>query len=373
MGLETLPSSMLACQIVEFNKPYKIHQIPTPRTLNPHDLLVKVAVASLCHTDGMVSAGIMGTPLPCTASHEGTGTVVALGSSAASAHPDGFSEGDRVMCGLYRDQCGICADCLGDEAYKQYCANSKGAIGVNTDGNFAEYVVIDARNAAKLPEKVSFETAAPMACAGSTVYRGVLQAKLTSHEWLAIVGSGGGLGHLGIQFAKAMGLNVVGIDARDEGLALSRECGADVTIDARKGKEHIVAEVHKVTSGAGADATVNVSDAENAAATACAVTKRHGLVIQIAQPENISIPFPELIFRDIRIQGSLICSPKESREMVEVVAKHNISVKTNPFHGLDKIPELVELAHGGKMQGKGIVIVDEDQVKAEKKPGLTLV
>ena len=241
------------------------------------------------------------------------------------------------------------------------------------DGNFAEYVMIDSRNAARLPDKVSFETAAPMACAGSTIYRGVLQAKLKPQEWLAIVGSGGGLGHLGIQFAKALGLHVVGIDARDEGLALSRESGADVTIDARKGNESVMKEIQEVTGGAGADATINVSDAESAAAIACAVTKRHGLMVQIAQPDNISIPFPEIIFRDIRVQGSLICSPQESRDMMDIVAKHNISVKTNPFHGLDKIPQLVELAHGGKMQGKGIIIVDEEQVKAEKKPGLTLV
>ncbi|KAK5166346.1 hypothetical protein LTR04_000740 [Oleoguttula sp. CCFEE 6159] len=364
MGIESVPEKMLACQVVEYNAPYKIHQVPTPRDLGPYDMLVKTAVASLCHTDGMVSAGVFKTKLPCTASHEGSGTIAAVGSSVTD-----FKEGDRVMCGLLRNQCGICADCLGPENYSQYCAHNDGAIGVNLDGAFADYVRIDSRTAAKLPDSVSFETAAPLACAGCTVWRGVLQADLKAKEWLAIVGSGGGLGHLGIQFAKALGLQVIGIDARDEGLQLSRTAGADVVIDARRGNEAVVAEVHKVTNGAGADATVNVSDAKSAAATACAVTKLHGVMVQIAQPDEVSIPFVELIFRDIRVHGSMICSPAEARRMLAVVAEHHISVKTNAFDGLHEIPKLVELAHGGKMQGKGIVVVDEGQRGVRKGEG----
>lgn len=214
MGLNDVPDSMLACQVVEYNKPYKVQTVPTPKKLKDHDLLVKVAVASLCHTDNMVVAGYMDPKLPITASHEGSGTVVAVGPLVKD-----FQEGDRVICGVYRDQCGVCLDCKGPENYKQYCRNSGGIVGITVDGAFAEYVVVDARNSAKLPDKVSHETSAPLACAGSTVFRGVLQSGLKSGEWLAIVGSGGGLGHLGIQFAKATGLKVIGIDARDEGLA----------------------------------------------------------------------------------------------------------------------------------------------------------
>lgn len=278
MGLDSVPEKMTAAQVVEFKKPYKIHEVDTPRDLNPYDLLVKVAVGSLCHTDGMMSDGVFGTELPCTASHEGSGTIAAVGSSVK-----GFQEGDRVMCGLYRDQCGVCSDCQGPENFTQYCQNSKGAVGINVDGAFAEYIVVDSRQAAKLPDNISFETAAPLACAGCTIWRGVLQAELHTGEWVALVGSGGGLGHLGIQFAKALGLNVIGIDARDEGLELSKETGAHVVIDARKGNDSVVEEVHKVTNGKGADATICISDAKSAAATACAVTKMHGLMIMIAQ------------------------------------------------------------------------------------------
>ena len=97
--------------------------------------------------------------------------------------------------------------------------------------------------------------------------------ELTKGEILAIVGAGGGLGHLGCPFAKALGLMVIEIHAREEGLALARDSGADIVIDARQEKGKVVGEVMEATNGMCADATVNVSDNAQAAALACAVTK----------------------------------------------------------------------------------------------------
>lgn len=312
----------------------------------------------------MVQSGVFKTKLPCTGSHEGAGTVVAIGSEVK-----GFSVGDRVMCGLPYHPCGTCQDCLGPETQRQYCANVEGHVGVFRDGCFAEYVLVDSRSSTALPDAVTFESAAPLACAGRTIWRGIIQAGLNKGEWIALVGSGGGLGHLGIQFAKALGLKVIGIDAREDGLTLSKDTGADVVLDARKGKEWLVEEVKKVTNGAGADSAVTISDASNAAAIGCAVTKMHGTMIQIAQPDEVVIPFHEFIFRDIRVHGSLICSPEESKRMLDIIAEHGITVKTNPFYGLDKIAELTELVHGGKIQGKAIIVVDEEQIKKEKELG----
>lgn len=226
----------------------------------------------------MVSAGIMGTPLPCIASHEGCGEVIALGSSVTY-----FKKGDRVMAGLPMHRCGHCPDCLGPDELKHYCRNVKGYVGVTLDGAFAEYMVADARESSQIPEGVSYETAAPMACAGVTIWGGLVRAGLKAGETVALVGAGGGLGHLGCQFAKAMGLQVVGIDARDEGLELARQLGAHVVVDARVGKEKVVEEVNKVTNGLGVDSALTISDAPEAAALACAITKMHGTMIQIAQ------------------------------------------------------------------------------------------
>ena len=191
MGLESVPKKMKAIQVVEYNKPYEIREVDVPQDLQPTDLLVKVAVASNCHTDSMVQQGIMGTKLPCTASHEGAGTVVALGDLAKER---GFKEGMRVMCGIPLHPCGKCGDCKGPETQKQYCSKLEGHMGVHLNGAFADYVRVDSASTTPLPDEVTFESAAPLACAGRTVWRSVLQTELKKGEWVTIVGSGGGLG-----------------------------------------------------------------------------------------------------------------------------------------------------------------------------------
>jgi len=361
-----IPEQMLAAQVVEFKKPYNIHEVPTPgKNLAEHDMLVKVAAASLCHTDGMVTDGLMGTELPCIASHEGAGTVVKVGSAIKE-----FRVGDRVLCSLTYHRCGVCADCLSEE--QQYCQFTK-ALGVTVDGSFAEYELVDGRECSKLPDNLSFQSAAPLACAGITVWGGLVRAGLKSGESVAIVGGGGGLGHLGVQFAKALGLHVIAIDARDEGLQLAKACGADFIVDARQEKNNVIQEVQKVTGGKGSDATLNVSDHESAAAIAVAVTKRHGVMVQIAQPPNVCVPFAEFVFRDVKIHGSLVSSRKECEKMLKLVSEHGIKVKTNPFKGLRDLPKAVELAHSGKMQGKPVILIDQEASKTEKESGLKMI
>jgi alcohol dehydrogenase, propanol-preferring len=309
----------------------------------------------------MVSAGKFPTKIPCTASHEGTGIVKAVGSNVMD-----FKVGDRVMAGLPKGPCGKCINCKGPDNWHQYCPNIEGHIGVLIDGAFAEYIVVDPTFSAKVPDTLSLTSAAPLACAGITIWGGILRSEVKKGGWLAIVGSGGGLGHLGIQMALALGINVIGIDARDEGLALSKEVGCEHVFDARRGKDEVVKQVQGLTDGMGVEAAVNVSDHETAASLACAVTRMHGRMIQIAQPDQVSVPFQELIFRDIRIIGSLISGAQEAKDMLNLVAEHHIKVKTNIFHGLDKVPKVVELAHSGKMQGKPVVVVDEETIAEEK-------
>ncbi|KAK5191869.1 hypothetical protein LTR92_008450 [Exophiala xenobiotica] len=360
MAIEGVPQEMTAVQVVEFNKPYKIHTVPTPTSRQSHEMLLKTVVASLCHTDNMVVEGKFPTKLPCTASHEGTGIVVAVGSSVSN-----FKPGDRVMSGLPRNPCGRCYNCQGPNDWHQYCENIEGHIGVFVDGAFAEYHVVDSRSSCHIPDKVSFTSAAPLACAGCTIYRSIIVSEVQKGEWLAIVGAGGGLGHLGIQFALAKGINVVAIDARDEGLELCSKAGAKHVLDARQGKEKLVKDVQSLTDGLGVHAAINVSEHETAATTACSVTRMHGTMVQVAQPDQVCIDFQELIFRDIRVKGTLIAGQEYSQQMLEDVAKYNIKVETNLFYGLDQVPKMVELAHSGKMKGKAVCVVDKAELDKE--------
>ncbi|KAI1364938.1 GroES-like protein [Xylaria arbuscula] len=358
---KTLPLEMRALQVTQFNAPYELRKVAVP-TPGPHDLLIRIAVASYCHTDSMVRAGVFGSALPQTASHEGSGTVVAIGDRVSS-----FAIGDRIMCGVPLHPCGECDDCTGPlESHRQYCQD-EGHIGVTTQGCAADYAVADARSTTKLPDSVTFLSAAPLACAGRTVYRAVLQTDLKPGQWLAILGSGGGLGHLGIQFAHAKGLKVIGLDARDDGLRLTKDYGAEVVVDARGEKANVVKQVQDVSDGRGVDAAIVL--AEHAEALAAAITRMHGTVVQVAQPENLSIPFAELIFRDIRFKGTLLASPKESEEMVQCIAEHGVKVRTNPFQGLESIEELLSVVKSGKLRGKAVIVVDPEQIEAEKTIG----
>lgn len=150
------------------------------------------------------------------------------------------------------------------------------------NGAFQEFLIVDGREATRIPDGMSFATAAPLACAGMTSWRAVKQAGLKEGEWLGIIGSGGGLGHLAVQFAKkAFGLKVVGVDARDDGLALTREMGADVVVDARKGKEAMVEVVNEAT-GKGVHAVIELSGHPTAAETGGAITRNHGKFVQVA-------------------------------------------------------------------------------------------
>jgi D-arabinose 1-dehydrogenase-like Zn-dependent alcohol dehydrogenase len=334
--------------------------VPTPTALKEHEILLKTVVASLCHTDAMVVDGKFPTKLPCTASHEGTGVVAAVGSQVSN-----FKVGDRVMSGLPRNPCGKCYNCRGPDDWHQYCTDIEGHIGVFIDGAFAEYHIVDSRNSCHIPDKVSFASAAPLACAGCTVYRAIIVSEVQAGEWIAIVGAGGGLGHLGIQFALAKGINVVAIDARDEALALCEKAGAKHVLDARHGKNKLVDQVQALTDGLGVHAAVNVSEHETAADTACAVTRMHGSMVQVAQPDRVSVAFQELIFRDIRIKGTLIAGQQYSQQMLDDVAKHDIKVETNLFYGLEEVPKMVELAHSGKMKGKAVCVVDKAELDKE--------
>ncbi|KAF2486307.1 alcohol dehydrogenase [Neohortaea acidophila] len=358
----TLPETQQAVQIVEFNKPHELRTIPTPSVsdLRPHEVLIKIAASGLCHSDLEYLKGGFPLDLPVTACHEGTGTVIAFGSNMHR-----FKVGDRVVAGQTFGCCGDCEDCNGPEHSRHYCQNRETMMCAGgRNGAFQEYLVIDGREASKIPDAMSFATAAPLACAGMTAWRAVLNAKLKSGQWIGIMGSGGGLGHLAIQFAKKVhGLKVVAVDARDDGLALSKEMGADVVLDARKGKDAVV-EGAKAATGkqGGVDATIELSGHPTAAETGAAIVRNHGRFVQVAIVDRVSIPVLEFLFRDIHVSGSLMASQKETEEMLHAVVKHKIHVENNIFDGLAVIPKVVEMLQNVQYRGKAAIVVDENAV-----------
>ncbi|KAK5057477.1 hypothetical protein LTR84_011477 [Exophiala bonariae] len=355
-----LPSDMLAVQAIAYSQPPKVNRVPVPSVgqLGGQDILLKTAVASLCHTDLMVLDGVFQSKLPITMSHEGTGIVVAVGNQVSD-----FKVGDRVMTGIKVHACGKCINCnpQNGEDWNQYCWESEGAVGLMAcDGAFAEYHIADSKESSHVPDSIPFAIAAPLACAGVTVYRAVLTSQVKEGGLLAIVGAGGGLGHFGIQFARARGIKVIAIEARDEALEICRKLGAEHVLDVREGKAEVVKKVHALTEGQGVEAVVNVSDHPTSAALSAAITRTHGTVIQAAQPTEVCVPFQDIVLRDVTIKGTMLGGRGVAQEMLEVVARHNIKAETQVFHGLEEVPNMVELSRAGKLKGKAICIVDSN-------------
>jgi alcohol dehydrogenase, propanol-preferring len=235
-----MTTTMKAAVVHEFGRPLRIEEVPVPEP-GPDQILVKVEACGVCHTDLHAADGdwpVKPRP-PFIPGHEGVGHVAAVGRDAK-----GVNEGDRVGVPWLHSACGRCRYCM--SAWETLCAEQKNT-GYSVNGGFAQYVLADPNFVGHLPDNLGFEMAAPILCAGVTVYKGLKETDTKPGDTVVISGIGG-LGHVAVQYAKAMGRKVIAVDIADEKLALAREMGADAGINARSTDP--VAEVKKLCGGA---------------------------------------------------------------------------------------------------------------------------
>ncbi|SJX62992.1 related to Zn-dependent alcohol dehydrogenases [Sporisorium reilianum f. sp. reilianum] len=349
-----VPQTMKALCIEAFNAepPYVMRddvRVPEP---GPNDVLIRIATAGYRHTEMMVARGEFASkarqPLPLIPSHEPTGVVVALGATAATHAAGGESEPLK----------------LGKRGTPRYCAQQD-MVGVTSDGAFAEYMLAEYRSCVVLPESLAFDSAAPLFCAGATVYQAIVQCELQRGKTLAIVGAGA-LGHLGVQFAKCLGYRVWLFDARDAPLEICRRLPypPDKAINSGNVDGHDVEAVEQFVEaqlgGTRADATIMCTDVVPAYEFGLAITKTHGLFMVVGQPaEPIPIHYNHLIFRDITVKGSLLSDATTTKAMCELVAKHRIHVKTVAYR-LDEVDKMRDDYAKPEHQGKMVVRVNGD-------------
>jgi propanol-preferring alcohol dehydrogenase len=209
--------------------------------------------------------------LPVIPGHEGVGHVAAVPAGVR-----GVKEGDRVGVPWLHTACGRCKLCL--TGWETLC-ESQQCTGFTVNGCFAEYVLADPGYCGLLPASLDFAPAAPILCAGVTVYKGLKQTDTRPGQTVVISGVGG-LGHLAVQFAKAMGLHVIAVDVADEKLDLARRCGADHVISALQADP--AAQVQKLCGGAEGVLVTAVS--RQAFAQAAAMVGKHGTMVLIGLP-----------------------------------------------------------------------------------------
>src|SRR6266568_6958813 len=219
-----MAKTMKAAVVRQFGKPLVIEDVTVP-VPGPGELLVKVMACGVCHTDLHAAEGDwpVKPSLPFIPGHEVAGIVAALGPGVTD-----FREGDAVGVAWLHDACMRCEYC--ETGWETVCEHQHNT-GYSCDGGFAEYVIAAAPFAARLPVGVDFAQMAPILCAGVTTYKGLKETEARPGEWVAISGIGG-LGHVAIQYAKAMGLHVAALDLGAEKLQLARENGADLAVNA---------------------------------------------------------------------------------------------------------------------------------------------
>lgn len=201
--------------------PLELRQIPVP-TPGPDEILVKIRYSGVCHTDLHAMKGDWPLPVkfPLVGGHEGAGHVVGKGELVKE-----FEIGDAAGIKWLNASCLACEFCR--QTDESQCADAA-LSGYTVDGTFQQYAVGKAANASKLPPNTQLDAVSPVLCAGITVYKGLKDSGVRPGQTVAIVGAGGGLGSLAMQYGQAMGLRVIAIDGGDEKRAMCLELGAEV-------------------------------------------------------------------------------------------------------------------------------------------------
>ena len=307
-------------------QPLHLRELPVPEP-GPGQLLVRLAASGVCHTDLSILDGEwqMKRPrFPLVPGHEAAGYVAARGDGVTA-----FREDDRVGVFWLNSACGACADCSGGR--EPFCLRQLNS-GYTVNGTFAEYCLVSADYAIPLPQG-PLELLAPIMCAGVTVYKALKELALPPSSWLVVIGIGGA-GHLAIQYARLMGLQVVAIDVDAEKVALAKALGASLAINAEQ--EFPVNKVVRETGGA--HAVMITTGAIKAFEQGIRMLRRCGVCMLVGvTPEPFPVTVFDVVIKGVSVRGSLIGTRQDVREALEFVAAGKVTplVENRPLEDVN--------------------------------------
>jgi len=309
-------------------------EIPTP---GPGQILVKTEACGVCHTDLHAALGdwLVKPTLPFIPGHEAIGIVTGVGAGVSLV-----KEGDRVGVPWLYSACGHCEYCL--SAWETVCPEAQFG-GYTRNGGFAEYVIADPNYVAHIPAGLSAKEAAPLICAGITTYKGIKETGAKPGQWVAISGVGG-LGHLAIQYAKAMGLQICAVDIDDSKLAHATRLGADVVINAKSGDP---AAALKKETGGGAHGVLITAPSLPAFKQGVAMTRKRGTCVLVGLPPGeFPVPLFDVVANCITIRGSFVGTRSDMAETLAFAAdgKVKADIELQPLSAINKVFQRLE--HG---------------------------
>jgi propanol-preferring alcohol dehydrogenase len=331
---------MHAAVVEQFGKPLVLREwdIPSP---GPGQILVKTEACGVCHTDLHAARGDwpLKPRLPFIPGHEGIGLVTAVGAGVT-----GVKEGDRVGVPWLYSACGHCEHCLA--GWETVCAAAEFG-GYTKNGGFAEYILADPTYVAHIPAGLNATAVAPIICAGVTTYKGIKVTGARPGQWLVVSGAGG-LGHLAIQYAKAMGLHVCAVDIDDGKLAHAQRLGADAIVNAKDGNQHgdPVAAVRKATDG-GAQGVLITAPSLDAFRQGVGMTRKRGTCVLVGLPPGeFPLPLFDVVASCITVRGSFVGTRQDMAEALgfALEGKVKADIEVQPLSAINQVFE--RLQHG---------------------------
>ncbi|REJ13745.1 MAG: alcohol dehydrogenase AdhP, partial [Bacillaceae bacterium] len=317
--------------------------------LEEGEVLVKIEACGVCHTDLHAAHGDwpVKPKLPLIPGHEGVGIVVEVAKGVKS-----IKVGDRVGIPWLYSACGECEYCLtGQETLCPHQLNG----GYSVDGGYAEYCKAPADYVAKIPDNLDPVEVAPILCAGVTTYKALKVSGARPGEWVAIYGIGG-LGHIALQYAKAMGLNVVAVDISDEKSKLAKDLGADIAINGLK--EDPVKAIHDQVGGV--HAAISVAVNKKAFEQAYQSVKRGGTLVVVGLPNaDLPIPIFDTVLNGVSVKGSIVGTRKDMQEALDFAARGKVRPIVETAE-LEEINEVFERMEKGKINGRIVLKLKED-------------
>lgn len=335
-----MTAMMKAAVVREFGKPLAIEELPIPDP-GPDQILVRYQATGVCHTDLHAAQGdwpVKPSP-PFIPGHEGTGFVAKVGANVRR-----IKEGDRVGVPWLHTACGCCNPCR--TGWETLCGQQQNT-GYSVNGTFAEYGLADPDFVGRLPDNLAFGPAAPVLCAGVTVYKGLKETEVRPGEWVAVSGVGG-LGHMAVQYAKAMGMHVAAVDIFEDKLALARQMGADLVVGARQ--KDAVDRVQQATGGVHGALVTAVSP--KAMEQAFGFLRSKGTMSLVGLPPGyISLPVFDTVLKRITVRGSIVGTRQDLEEALEFAGEGKVAAHFS-WDKLENINAIFERMEKGAIDGR---------------------
>lgn len=343
-AIKTPPALMHAAVVKAFGMPlvFKTYSIQRPA---PGQILVKTEACGVCHTDLHAAKGDwpLKPGLPFIPGHEAIGIVLETGEGVTAV-----KVGQRVGVPWLYSACGHCEYCL--SACETVCPDARFG-GYTQNGGFATHVIADPNYVAHIPDGLTAVEAAPLICAGVTSYKGIKETSARPGQWIVISGCGG-LGHLAIQYALAMGLKVCGVDVDDAKLSHANSLGANATVNATT--SDAIATVKEITGGGGHGVLITAPSLA-AFKQGVAMTRKRGRCVLVGLPPGeFPTPLFDLVTGEISIVGSFVGTRQDMAECLAfaVDGKVRADIELQP---LSEINTVLQRLKKGDVPGRVVI------------------